>query len=201
MANGVLYGIIGALSVVVVGGGVYVAKQHGAFDPAATTAAVIAPAPSPAPAPTPAPPQPQPPVVVMPQPAPPPPPAPAGPTAAQSEQLRQLVLDARHAITRGDFDSADRALDQAERIDPRSSDVSAARRDLRDLQQRAQRESSTRVDSLVADARAAIARQDYVAASRLLDQAETIDRRDRDVQQARAELNAATRPGPGPVRR
>ncbi len=187
--NSALYGIIGAPGVVVVGGGAYIAKQHGAFDSATAPAAEIASASAPAPAPPP--PAPKPPVVVMPRPAPPPPPpAPAGPTAAQAEQLRQLVLDARRAITRGDFDSADRALDQAERIDPRSSDVIAARRDLRDLQQRAQHEDR-RIEAMVADARAAIARHDYPAASRLLDQAEKIDARDRGVQQARAELNAA----------
>jgi tetratricopeptide (TPR) repeat protein len=186
--NSALYGIIGALGVVVVGGGAYIAKQHGAFDSVPTTAAVSTPAPVPAPAPPP--PTPKPPVVAAPQPAPPPPPAPAGPTAAQAEQLRQLVLDARRAITRGDFNSADRALDQAERIDPRSSDVIAARRDLRDAQQRAQREDH-HVDAMVADARAAIARHDYPAADRLLDQAEKMDARDRDVHQARAELNAA----------
>ena len=187
--NSALYGIIGALGIVVVGGGAYIAKQHGAFDPPATTAAVTAPAPTPAPPPPP--PAPKPPVVVMPQPAPPPPqPMPAGPTAAQAEQLRQLVLDARHAITRGDFSSADRALDQAERIDPHSSDAIAARRDLRDAQQRAQREDR-RVDAMVAEARVAIARHDYAAADRLLDQAEKVDARDHDVLQARAELNAA----------
>jgi uncharacterized protein HemY len=100
------------------------------------------------------------------------------------------VLDARRAITRGDFNSADRALDQAERIAPRSSDVIAARRDLRDLQQHARREDR-HIDAMVADARTAITRHDYPAASRLLDQAEKIDGRDRGVQQARAELNAA----------
>jgi len=185
-SNSALYGIIGALGVAVVGGEVYIAKQHGAFDPAPTTAAVTAPVPEPAPAAPP--PAPKAPVVVMPQSPPPPPLAPAGSTAAQGEQLRQLVLDARHAITRGDFDSADRALDQAERIDPGSSDVIAARRDLRDVQQRAHREDR-RVDGMVADARAAIARRDYGTADRLLDQAEKIDARDRGVQQARAELN------------
>jgi len=194
--NSALYGIIGALGVVMVGGGAYIAKQHGAFDSAKTTAAVAAPAPAPAPTPTPAPPAPKPPVVAAPQPAPPspPPPAPAGPTAAQAEQLRQLVLDARHAITRGDFNSADRALDQAERIDPRAYDVVAARRDLRDARERAQREDR-RVDAMVAEARAAIAHHDYAAADRLLDQAEKVDARDRDVQQARAELNAARQAG------
>jgi len=196
--NSVLYGIIGALGVVVVGSGAYIAKQHGAFDSETTTAAIATPAPAPAPAPAPpvpapAPPAPapKPPVVVMPQPAPPPPPpAPTGPTAAQSEQLRQLLLDARRAITRGDFDSADRALDQAERIDPHAADVIAARRDMRDAQQRVQREER-RVDAMVAEARAAIVRHDFATADRLLDQAEKMDARDRGVQQARAELNAA----------
>lgn len=193
MANtSALYGVIGALGVVVAGGGVYVAREHGVFDAAPPSTAASAPAPAPAPAPPAAPqPAPKPPVMAAPKPAPPPsPPAPAGPTAAQAEQLRQLVLDARRAITRGDFDSADRALDQAERIDPRAADVIAARRDLRDVQQRAQREDR-RLDAVVADARAAIARRDYVTADRLLDRAEKIDFRDRGVRQARAELDAA----------
>lgn len=194
MANGVLYGIIGALSVAVVGGGLYIAKQEGAFEPSDKTAAVTAP-PSPALAPTPAPSQPQPPVVAAP--APPPPPPPSGTSQAEALLAQQLVSDARQALVRGDFSAAGVALDQAERLAPQSASVIGARRDLRDAQQRG-RESSTRVDSLVADARAAIARRDYVAASRLLDQAETIDRGGRDVQQARAELNAAQRsPEPG----
>ncbi len=195
-SNGPLYGIIGALGVAVIGGGLYIANEKGAFTTPAPTVAT-APAPAPVSA-VPAPPAPRPPVIA-PQPAPP-----AGPTAAQVQQLNQLVGDARRAITRGDFASADRALDQAERIDPHSTDVSAARRDLRDAQQHANRQDS-RIDTLVAQARAAIARHDYVQADRLLDQAEGIDARDRDVQQARAELNAASRPssgpGPGPGRR
>ena len=118
--------------------------------------------------------------------------APSGPTAAQVEQLNQLVSDARRSITRGDFASADRALDQAEHIDPRSSDVIAARRDLNDARQHATRDDR-RVEGLVAQARAAIQRRDYITADRLLDQAEGIDPRDRLVQQARAELNAIDR--------
>jgi tetratricopeptide (TPR) repeat protein len=188
-SNAALYGIIGALGVAVVGGGLYIAKKEGAFGPTAIEAALSAPAPAP-PAPPPLP-APRPPVVAAPQPAPPPPPAmPAGPTAAQIEQVRVLVVDARRAITRGDFSSADRALDQAERIDPRASDVIAARRDLRDAQQRAGRDDR-RIDSLVADARAAIARRDYAMAGQLIERAEQIDPRERVVQQARAELNTA----------
>ncbi|MBS0539008.1 MAG: hypothetical protein JSR47_09660, partial [Proteobacteria bacterium] len=72
---------------------------------------------------------------------------------------------------------------------------------LRAAQQHANRQDY-KIDALVAQARAAIARHDYVQADRLLDQAEGIDARDRDVQQARAELNAAHPnhgPGPGPA--
>jgi tetratricopeptide (TPR) repeat protein len=196
--NGALYGIIGALAVVVVGGGLYIAKEKGAFDgPVPTTAAVPPPAPTPAPIQAPAP---SPPVAAMPQPAPPP--VATGPTTGQAQFIQQLVGDARRAISRGKFDDAERALDQAERIDPRSSDVLAARRDLREAQQRTQRQDNhqdNHVDALVAQARAAIARHDYPAADRLLDQAERIDSRDRDVQQARAELTAAQRPGSAPA--
>jgi uncharacterized protein HemY len=190
-SNGALYGIIGALGVVAVGGGVYIAKQEGAFGPATTTALTApAPAPSvPAPSPPPAP-APKPPVATAPPPAPPPPPAaPTGAAAAQAEQVHVLVLDARRAIARGEFNNAARALDQAEQIDPRSSEMIAARRDLREAQQQAGR-NDRRIDTLVSDARTAIARHDYVAADRLLDQAEHIDSHDPTVQRARSELNA-----------
>jgi len=188
-SNGALYGIIGALGVTVVGGGLYIAKQEGAFgslDKTAAATAPAAPAPAPVPVPAPAPaPAPRPPAAAAPQPAPVPP----GPSASQSEQLRLLIVDARRAITRGDFNSADRALSQADRIDPRSSEVIAARRDLREAEQRANRDDR-RIDSLVADARTAIGRRDWSTANRLLDQATQIDPRDRSVQPARAELAA-----------
>ena len=186
-SNGMLYGLVGALGVAVVGGGLYIANDKGAFS---TSAPVVATAPAPAPVATPAAPVLRPPVATpAPQPA-----APSGPSASQVQQLNTLVLDARRAITRGDFNSADRALDQAERIDPRSSDVIAARRDLRDAQQHAQRQNTQqdiRIEGLVAQARAAIGRHDYATADRLLDQAEGIDSHDRQVQQARAELDTA----------
>jgi hypothetical protein len=192
-SNGALYGIIGALGVVVVGGGLYIAKQEGAFGPADTTAAVIAPpAPAPAPAPPPAP-APKPPVVAAPQPAPAPPPPspPSGTSQAETIMAQQLVSDARRAITRGDYAAADRALDQAERLNPRSADVIAARRDLREAQQRAGSNDRRQLDELVTQARAAIGRHDYGGADRLLDQAEQIDRRDNGIRQARAELATA----------
>ena len=179
--NGVMYGIIGALGGVVIAGGAYIAQQHGGFG---------GPAPSP---PVPVTASPSVPPAAKPAPVTPPPAAsaPATPSAAE-QQVRQLALDARRAITRGDFSAADRALDQAERIDPYNTDVIAIRRDLRQAQQEATRDDR-RVDGLVAQARAAIARHDYATADRLLDQAENIDSRDRHVQQARSELNDAQR--------
>ena len=192
-SNGTLYGIIGALGVVVVGGGLYIAKQEGAFGPPDKTAAVIAPVPTPAQAPALRPPEPRPPVIAAPQ--PPAAPAPSsGTSQAEAMLAQQLVSDARQAIARGDFNAADRMLDQAERLTPQSSGVMAARRELREARQRAHAGRGGAVNSLVADARAAIARGDYIAASRLLDQAETIDRGDHAVQEARAELTAAQRP-------
>ena len=190
--NGALYGIIGALGVAVVGGGLYIAKQEGVFGPSDKPAAVTAPAPAPAPAPAAASPAPRPPIVAAPAPAPAPPPAPPSSTGqAEAILAQQLVVDARRAITRADFESAARALDQAERLAPTSADVIAARRDLRDARQRASREDHHRVDELVQQARAAIAGRDYAGAGRLLDQAEKIDPHDDGVKQARAELTTA----------
>jgi hypothetical protein len=193
--NGALYGIIGGLMVVVLGGGLYIAKENGALGPSSTTTAGLPPptqtpiapipiAPNPAPAP---------PLATVP--SPPPAATPVGPAANRMQQVRQLVGDTRRAIARGDLRDADRTLEQAARIDATSADVTAARRELAEAQQRAQH-ADNHVDALVAQARAAISRHDYAAADRLLDQAEHIDSRDRDVQQARAELSAAQRPGP-----
>jgi hypothetical protein len=199
--DGALYAIMGALALAVVGGGIYFFSNERA--PAPTEAPALAAAPPattpglPMPPPlvhTPPPPPiatPAPPPVVQTPPRPAPAaPAPSGPSAAQLEQVRQLVADARRMITRADFAAADRALDQAERIDPRSADVQAARRDLQDVR-RAEARRDRRIGGLVAEARAAIARRDYAAADRALDQAERIDGADRQVQEARGELDAA----------
>jgi hypothetical protein len=199
MANGkdgALYALLGALALAIVGGGIYFFTSDRAAPAAAPPLAAAPPATATPPlAPAPAPP----PVVAQPPPRPAPAaPAPTGPTVAQLEQVRQLVADARRMITRADFAAADRALDQAERIDPRSADIQAARRDLQDAR-RADTRRDRQVDRLVTEARAAIARRDYAAADRALDEAERIDGTDREVQQARGELDAARprgRPAP-----
>jgi len=170
--SGAPYAIIAGLAVAVAGAGLYIAHQHGAFD-ARTIAAVTAPSAVPVPAPSSS-------ATLTPTPA----------TTAEVNQVQRLIADARRAITRGDFAAAGRALDQADSVDPLSAEVTTARQDLRHAQQQVQRVERG-VDTLVDRARAAIARRDYAAADRLLDQAETIDARDRDVQQARAELDNA----------
>ena len=237
--NGPLYAIIGALLVVVAGGGFYLYKMD-------------KPAPlPPVEAAKPATPIPAPPPVATPRPAPPPA-APAGPTAAQLSQARSFIADARRfalagdfasaeaslqsadaavpgfaetasarreiaalrtshgqlgplivqarrAMERGDFVAADRALDEAERIDANAPAVIDARRDLRAAQRQANQpgyQQDMRISVLLTAARAAISRGDYVSADRALDEAERIDPRDPAVRQARAELAAAQRPRP-----
>ena len=83
--NGLLYAIIGALVVVVAGGGFYLYKMD--------TATPLMPSPIEAAKPVPPPP---PPPVATPRPTPPPPAAPAGPSAAQINQARSYSADARH---------------------------------------------------------------------------------------------------------
>jgi tetratricopeptide (TPR) repeat protein len=237
--NGPLYAIIGALLVIVAGGGFYLYKMD---RPAALPPVEAA---------KPAPPAPPPPPVAAPRPTPPPA-VPAGPTAAQLNQARNyiaearrfasagdftraesvlqsadaavpgfsetaaarreiadmrtprgqvgpLVTQARRAMERGDFIAADRALDEAERLDANAPAVIDARRDLRAAQRQANQpnnQQDVRVSALLTAARASISRGDYVSADRALDEAERIDPRDPAVRQVRAELAAAQRPRP-----
>lgn len=237
--NGLLYGIIGALVVVVAGGGFYLYRM----DTAAPLPAPPIEAGKPA-APIPAPP------VAAPRPAPPPA-APTGPSASQLSQARSYIADARRfatagdftnaeialqsadttipgfaetaaarreiaemrtargqlaplinqarrAMERGDFVTADRALDEAERLYPNAPEVIDARRDLRAAQRQANQPGTQdmRVTALLAAARAAISFGDFASADRALDEAERIDPRDPAVRQARAELVAAQRARP-----
>jgi tetratricopeptide (TPR) repeat protein len=113
-------------------------------------------------------------------------------------QLAPLLNQARRAIERGDFITADRTLDEAERLYPNAPEVIAARRDLRAAQRQANQPGpqDMRVTVLLAAARAAIALGDYGSADRALDEAERIDPRDPAVRQARADLLAAQRTRP-----
>jgi hypothetical protein len=189
--NGLLYGLLGALCVVVVGGGYYIYQNNPGNSlplPAQATAPVapVAPVAKPAPAPASAPAQ------------------PAGPSAAQLNQARGAIADARRLAARGDFSGAETALQAADRIIPGFAETSAARSEIADMRSgrgdprrdRAERRDPNRIATLVDTARAAIARRDYAAADRALDEAERIDARDPSVKRARNELlEAAARPG------
>lgn len=190
--NGLLYALLGALSVVVVGGGFYI-YQNSQEQP------LTAQAPPPAPAATPAP---------AAKPTPPPPPqqaAPAGPSASQLAQARAAITDARRMAARGNFTGAEMALQGADRAVPGLAETAAARREIADLRttrgdgrrdRGERRQDATRIATLVDAARAAIARRDYNAADRALDEAERIDAHDPAVLRARNELlEAAARPG------
>jgi hypothetical protein len=190
--NGLLYGLVGALCVVVAGGGFYI-YQHSqdtlpsqaAAPPAPAPAAPVAkPAPSPAPAPA---------------------AVPSGPSATQLGQARAAITDARRLAARGDFTGAETALQGADQIVPGFAETAAARREIADLRtargddrrdRTDHRQDANRIATLVETARAAIARRDYGAADRALDEAERIDARNPTVVRTRSELlEAAARPG------
>ncbi len=139
-------------------------------------------------------------------------PAPAPQQAARRQAPRQAssprraaIADARRMAARGDFTGAETALQGADRLVPGLAETAAARREIADLRttrgdgrrDRAdRRRDATRIATLVEAARAAIARRDYDAADRALDEAERIDARDPAVVRARNELSeAAARPG------
>ena len=188
--NGLLYALLGALCVVVAGGGYYIYLNNQDLPSVSQAAPPAAPAATPAPAPR----------RLRPQQA-----APAGPSASQLAQARAAIADARRMAARGDFTGAEMALQGADRSVPGLAETAAARREIADLRttrgdgrrDRAdRRQDATRIATLVDTARAAIARRDYGAADRALDEAERIDARDPAVVRTRNELlEAAARPG------
>lgn len=184
--NGLLYALLGALCVVVIGGGYYIHQSNQQLP--AVSQAVPPAAPAPPPASPPAPRQ----------------AAPAGPSASELAQVRTAIADARRMAARGDFAGAETALQGADRIAPGLADTAAARREIADLRTTAgdarrdragRRQDAVRIAALIDAARSAIARRDYGAADRALDEAERIDARDPAVVRARSELlEAAARP-------
>ncbi|HEY6715434.1 MAG TPA: hypothetical protein VI232_03755 [Reyranella sp.] len=197
--NGLLYGVIGALCVVVAGGGFYIYQSSQTPKLAPETAQ----------APVPAPATPAPPVQVAPRPAPPP--APAGPSASQLGQARAAIADARRLAARGNFGDAETALQNADKVVPGFAETAMARREIADMRtargqtgrpdNRQDSRQDNRLAALLATAQAAIARHDYAAADRALDEAERIDARDPAVVQTRNELLEAAARGGRPSNR
>jgi tetratricopeptide (TPR) repeat protein len=176
--NGLLYGIIGALCVVLIGGGIYVFKA--ADKPAEAPVQVAKPAAPPPPAPP----------VATPRPQPPAPAPPAGPSAAQIGQARNLIIDARRFASLGDFSAAETALQNADKAAPGFAEVAQARRDIAEM-----RTAGGQLGPLIERTRRAIERGDFVAAERTLGEAERIDANAPEVTEVRRELRAAERQG------
>ena len=191
--NGLLYGLLGALCVVVIGGGYYIHQYNQSLPPLPQAAAPAVPAPTAA----------APPAAKPAAPA-----TPAGPSAGQLAQARDAIANAQRLARRGDFSAAEAALQQADLIIPGFAETASARREIADLRtargdsrgddrrNRDRQGDVNRIANLVEAAREAIARRDYGAADRALDEAERIDGRDPRVITTRNELlEAAARPG------
>jgi tetratricopeptide (TPR) repeat protein len=179
--NGPLYAIIGALVVVIAGGGFYLYRMD-------KVTALPPPAPIEAAKPAAAIP---PPPVATPRPAPPPA-APAGPSAAQLSQARSYIADARRFAAAGDFASAEQALQSADATIPSFAETAAARREIAELRT-AHGQVTPQVSGLLAQARRAMDRNDFAAADRALDEAERLAPNAHEVIEARRDLRAAQR--------
>ena len=178
--NGLLYALLGALCVVVVGGGYYIYRSNRDQPWVSQTLRPRAPSTQQA--------------------------APTGHSASQIAQARSAIADARRMAARGDFVGAEMALQGADRVVPGFAETATARRDIADLRttrgdtrrdRPEPRRDATRIATLVETARAAIARREYDAADRALDEAERIDAQDPAVLRTRDELlEAEARVGP-----
>ena len=170
--DGLFYALLGGLCVVIAGGGLYVYKNSGNLldtESAPPIAAVQSVAPS----------------------------------ASQISQARSAIADARRLGLRGDFNGAENALQSADRVAPGFSETTMARGEIADMRKARgegrrdridRRRHDGRITTLVDSARAAIARRDYAAADRALDEAEHIDSHDDAVVRARHELTEASQP-------
>ena len=190
--NGLLYALIGALCVVVAGGGVlHLPEQPGAALGGASAAARAPAAGSAGPAPAPVLRRSRPRRQVRRQ--------ASSPRRAQRSPMpggwrRAAISPAPKRRCRVPTASSP-ALPKPRPRGARSPTCATTRGDgRRDRADR--RQDATRIATLVEAARAAIARRDYGAADRALDEAEQIDARDPAVVRARNELQeAAARPG------
>jgi hypothetical protein len=124
----------------------------------------------------------------------------SGDTAAARREITQMStpqgqlavqLDrARSAIAQDDSAAAEKALAEVERLSPQAPEIAALRQALQDAQQKTARRSS-HITELLTDMREAIARHDFAAANRALNEAERIDVRDPSIEPARVELARA----------
>jgi tetratricopeptide (TPR) repeat protein len=109
----------------------------------------------------------------------------------KESQAKSLVARAREAIRARNFDEAQRLLDEAAALAPSLPELAAARSELAAARRSA--EDSARLERLLQEARAAIARKDFATARQRLDEAARVAPGDAGLAQARRELAEAER--------
>jgi tetratricopeptide (TPR) repeat protein len=105
-------------------------------------------------------------------------------------QLATQLDRARAAIGQDDAAAANKALAEAEKLNPQAPEIAQLREALQAAQQK-QTHRSSRIAELLTTMREAIARHDFAAADGALNEAERTDIRDPAVDQARTELARA----------
>src|SRR5580704_9716870 len=188
------YGAVGALAVVVVAGAVYFFDRSPTASPATTADGANPPAAAdPSSAATPS---------VAANPATPAvnPNEPVVPSEAQTDQIARLLGDAHRLAADGNFaeakaaldkaDAVNKALAEAEKLNPQAPEIAQLRQALLAAQQKETHRNS-RIVELLTTMREAIARHDFAAADGALNEAERINIRDPAVDQARSELARA----------
>ncbi len=112
--------------------------------------------------------------------------------AAKEKEIGQLMSEARQAIQRKDFDSAERIIARAEAIDPSSPLIAQVKREL--AAARSGSEQDGEIERFAGEARAAIQRKDFTAAENAIRQIERLNPRAPVLAALRRELDAA-KPG------
>lgn len=105
-------------------------------------------------------------------------------------QLAVQIERAKSAIALADRAGAEEALAAAERINPQAPEIAQLRQTLHDDEQK-RAERSHRIAGLLMEMRQAIARRDFAAAARALNEAERLDVRDPAIDSARLDLARA----------
>jgi tetratricopeptide (TPR) repeat protein len=105
-------------------------------------------------------------------------------------QLATQLDRARAAIAQDDAAAANKALAEAEKLNPEAPEIAQLRQALQTAQQKETHRNS-RIVELLTTMREAIARHDFAAADSALNEAARIDVRDPAIDQARTELARA----------
>jgi tetratricopeptide (TPR) repeat protein len=114
--------------------------------------------------------------------------------ATPQGQLATQLERARAAVDQNDSAAAEKALAEAERINPQAPEIAELRQALQTAQQKETRRND-RIAALLATMREAIARHDLAAANGALNEAERIDLQNPSVRRARVELSRAQNAG------